>query len=49
MYSLVYRSVASEDFGLSEIYKMLSIARDYNAEHDITGCLLYHHTVSTIT
>lgn len=43
MYSLVYRSEASELFSLPEIYKMLSNARDYNAEHDITGCLLYHN------
>ncbi len=43
MYSLVYRSEANTLFSLPEIYKMLSIARDYNAEHNITGCLLYHN------
>lgn len=42
MHSLVYRSVANNSFGLPEIYKMLSKAKDYNAEHNITGCLLYH-------
>ena len=43
MYSLIYRSVAEESFTLPMIYKMLSKARDFNAEHNITGCLLYHN------
>ena len=42
MFSLIYRSVAKESFVDSDIYKMLSDARDFNAEHHITGCLLYH-------
>ncbi|MGA0384508.1 MAG: BLUF domain-containing protein, partial [Flavobacteriaceae bacterium] len=42
MFSLIYRSVAKESFIDSDIYKMLSDARDFNAEHHITGCLLYH-------
>lgn len=42
MFSLIYRSVAKEDFNEYDIYKMLSDARDFNAEHRITGCLLYH-------
>lgn len=42
MYSLIYRSVARDTFSKSMIYKMLSDARDFNAEHGITGCLLYH-------
>lgn len=42
MYSLIYRSVARDSFNKSMIYKMLSEARDFNAEHGITGCLLYH-------
>lgn len=42
MFSLIYRSVAKESFIESDIYKMLSDARDFNAEHHITGCLLYH-------
>lgn len=44
MHSLVYRSVADESFELPEIYSMLSNAKDYNAEHGITGCLLYHNS-----
>jgi len=43
MHSLVYRSVADESFNIPEIYSMLSKAKDYNTEHHITGCLLYHN------
>ena len=43
MHSLVYRWVANESFNISEIYAMLSKAKDYNAEQGITGCLLYHN------
>ncbi|MEO0572966.1 MAG: BLUF domain-containing protein, partial [Bacteroidota bacterium] len=42
-HSLVYRSVASESFTISQIYSMLSKAKDYNNEHGITGCLLFHN------
>ena len=42
MYSLIYRSVANDNFTKSLIYKMLSEAREYNTDHGITGCLLYH-------
>ena len=42
MFSLIYRSVAEESFSNAEVYQMLSDARDFNAEHDITGCLLFH-------
>ncbi len=42
MYSLIYRSVARESFSKPLIYKMLSEAREFNATHGITGCLLYH-------
>lgn len=43
MHSLVYRSVANESFTIPHIYGMLSKAKDYNAEHGITGCLLFHN------
>ncbi len=43
MFSLIYRSVAEENFSNSAVYQMLSAARDLNAEHDITGCLLFHN------
>ncbi len=43
MHSLVYRSFASESFSVPQIYGMLSKAKDYNIEHQITGCLLYHN------
>ena len=42
MHSLVYRSVAVENFELPDIYKMLSDARLFNSRHNITGCLLFH-------
>ena len=42
MYSLIYRSIAKDSFDKALIYKMLSEARDFNATHGITGCLLYH-------
>jgi len=42
MFSVLYRSVASADFTKEEIYKMLSLARDFNNANRITGCLLYH-------
>lgn len=44
MHSLIYRSVANDSFLLPEIYSMLSKAKDHNAEHGITGCLLYHNS-----
>lgn len=42
MFSLIYRSWAKDSFDIPLIYKMLSEARDFNAMHHITGCLLYH-------
>lgn len=43
MHSLVYRSQAIDTFAVSDIYKMLSDAREFNSRHNITGCLLYHN------
>ncbi|TKD66251.1 BLUF domain-containing protein [Flavobacterium sp. ASW18X] len=43
MYSLIYRSVAQPSFSLPEVYLMLSKARAFNNNHNITGCLLYHN------
>jgi len=43
MHTLVYRSVATDTFSIPEIYSMLSRAKEYNAEHKISGCLLYHN------
>ena len=42
MFSLIYRSWARDSFDLPGIYQMLSQAREFNANHQITGCLLYH-------
>jgi len=44
MQSIVYRSVADASFVAPNIHNMLSRVRDYNTEHGITGCLLYHNT-----
>lgn len=43
MYSLVYRSLASENFEITDIYVMLSLAKEANYQNKITGCLLYHN------
>lgn len=42
MYSIIYRSIANDSFSLSDIYDMLSKARERNFKQNITGCLLYH-------
>ena len=44
MHALVYRSIADNSFAVPNIYSMLSRAREYNTEHGITGCLLYHNS-----
>lgn len=43
MYSIIYRSVAAPNFSKFDIYQMLSKARSFNNDNDITGCLLYHN------
>ncbi len=42
MFSLIYRSLAKEDFKDQEIRTMLLKAKKFNQAHNITGCLLYH-------
>lgn len=39
--SLVYVSVASDNLTDEDIKDILQVARDFNAQHDITGMLLY--------
>jgi hypothetical protein len=41
MYELVYRSVAVENITADDILDILNEARDFNAKHDIAGCLLF--------
>ena len=43
MHSIIYKSEALEDFDIPKIYKMLSKARDFNSQHGITGCLVFHN------
>lgn len=41
-YSVIYRSKAEPSFKLSDVKEMLKLAQEKNAEHNVTGCLLYH-------
>lgn len=41
-YSVIYRSKAEPSFKLSDVKKMLYTAKMKNAEHNVTGCLLYY-------
>lgn len=42
-YELVYQSIASEEFILSELNELMIISRKNNKENSITGCLVYHN------
>ncbi|NNF18396.1 MAG: BLUF domain-containing protein [Flavobacteriaceae bacterium] len=42
MIELTYRSKALESLDYDDIDTILSTARKFNAEHNITGCLIYH-------
>lgn len=42
-YELMYHSYASPHITNNEINAILEVAKTYNAEHDITGCLMYHN------
>jgi len=41
MYELIYRSLAAEDITSDDIEDILNESREFNARHDITGCLLF--------
>lgn len=43
MYELVYRSNAIEGLTPEDINSIITTSRDFNEEHNITGCLLYHN------
>ncbi|NNM17616.1 MAG: BLUF domain-containing protein [Croceitalea sp.] len=43
MFSLVYRSRATANFGNNKIAEMLNKARVFNSKNGITGCLLYYN------
>lgn len=42
MYELVYYSDSAPDLELDDITNILKIAREFNAENNITGCLLFY-------
>ncbi|MGB5646861.1 BLUF domain-containing protein [Muriicola sp.] len=42
MFSLVYRSIARPGFDLDQIQGMLSKAKTFNHQQNITGCLLFY-------
>lgn len=41
MYQLVYRSVANDNISFSDIHDILHESREFNKQHEITGCLLF--------
>jgi hypothetical protein len=43
MFELVYHSLAVENLKATDIQDILAVARDFNAKHEITGCLIYHN------
>jgi hypothetical protein len=43
MFELVYHSMAVENLEATDIQDILTVARDFNAKHEITGCLMYHN------
>ena len=43
MFELIYHSVANENLQESDITDILNVARNFNSQNDITGCLLYHN------
>jgi len=42
MQQVIYASAAVRLFRASDLYEMLSTARRFNADHDITGMMIYH-------
>ncbi len=43
MFELIYRSVASTSLNATDIADILYVSRNFNALHQITGCLVYHN------
>lgn len=43
MFELVYTSLAKPDLSSDDVHDILKTARTFNADHNITGCLLYHN------
>lgn len=43
MYELAYSSTACPSIAQQDIHTILEVARNFNAQHKITGCLVYHN------
>lgn len=43
MYELAYSSTACTSIKCEHIYTILKVARNFNAQHEVTGCLIYHN------
>lgn len=43
LFELIYRSEANPDVSDDDLLNILSKARSFNAENDLTGCLLYNN------
>ena len=50
LFELIYRSEADPNVADDDLLNILSTARDFNGQNDITGCLLYndHHFVQIL-
>lgn len=42
LYELIYRSKATDDITDNDLKEILAVARKFNGENGITGCLLYN-------
>ena len=43
MYELIYRSTSKRDITKVDISEILNVARDFNSQNEISGCLLFHN------
>lgn len=43
LFEIIYHSQATPDLNDEQIDEILATARNFNEEHEITGCLLFHH------
>ena len=43
MIQLTYTSLASANFGMSDIQEIMKKAKNFNGENEITGCLLFYN------
>ena len=43
MFELIYRSVAQPSITTTDVLAILNTSRKFNAQHDITGCLVFYN------